>query len=91
MSISTWDWHEPEPEVEPEPSDPDWLQAEQAVLHELTTATILAVPGVMELVTEFFLDEITAKAYELARERALEASADGYDWEGHHMRRNGYE
>ena len=61
------------------------------MLHELTTATILAVPGVMELVTEFFLNEITAKAYELARERALEASAEGYDWEGHHMRMHGYE
>ncbi len=89
MSISTWDWHEPS--VEPEPPDSDWLQAEQSMVHELTAATILAVPGVMELVTEFFLDEITAKARELARERALEAYADGYDWEGHHLRRNGYE
>ncbi len=82
------DWDEVD---EPEPADPDWLQAEQAVLHELAPATILAVPGVMELVTEFFLDEITAKARELARERALDAYADTYDWEGHHMRMHGYE
>ena len=88
MSSYAADWEEVD---EPEPADPDWLQAEQAVLHELTPATILTVPGVMELVTEFFLDEITAKARELARERALEAYADGYDWEGHHLRRNGYE
>ncbi len=88
MSSYVADWYEVE---EPEPADPDWLLAEQAVLHDLTTATILAVPGVMELVTEFFLDEITAKARELARERALEAYADGYDWEGHHMRMHGYE
>ncbi len=91
MSISAWDWHEPEPSVEPEPADADWLTAEQTVLHDLTPATILAVPGVMELVTEFFLDEITAKARELARDRALEAYADGYNGEGHHLRRNGYE
>ncbi len=82
------DWEEVD---EPEPADPDWLQAEQAVLHELTPPTMLAVPGVMELVTEFFLDEITAKARELARDRVLETYADGYDWEGHHLRRNGYE
>ncbi len=88
MSSYAADWEEVD---EPEPADPDWLHAEQAVLLELTAATILAVPGVMELVTEFFLDDITAKARELARERALEASADGYDWEGHHLRRHGYE
>ncbi len=88
MSSYAADWEEVE---EPEPADPDWLQAEQAVLHELMPTTILAVPGVMELVTEFFLDAITAKARELARDRALEASADGYDWEGHHMRMHGYE
>jgi hypothetical protein len=88
MSSYAADWEEMD---EPEPADPDWLQAEETVLHGLTVATILAVPGVMELVTEFFLDEITAKARELALERELEASADGYDWEGHHLRRNGYE
>ena len=88
MSSYAADWEEVD---EPEPADPDWLQAEQTVLHDLTPATILAVPGVLELVTEFFLDEITAKARELARDRALEAYADGYDWEGHHLRRNGYE